>query len=674
MASYNIKDSVKQQRTPTRICQGLALRKKNVREKSAAAPHHSLETIRYEYRNLATHTPQEMTDLSAQVGAPEGFYSPLFDRQIRLLTLSPALRQSDPIVCNLHVVSLEGEKPIYEAISYVWGDPKVTVPIEVSNRPFQVTANLATALRRFRNVGGRRILWVDAICIDQSNDQERGHQVGLMGHLYSRARRVLVWLGEDDHPRLRAEWGMATIRAIAAISEKERIPDPKDFGVDASISDCKASVENLLSRPWWTRAWTVQESTLAQDHFFCCGQASCSGPELRDATARLVRDTNDQWRPDFNLEICLVEAFRTTTSVDKFKDTGRNLLFLILFHSSRASTLMHDKVYAFFGLSRTFTEEYAALIDYTKPYQVVFEQLMIAMIRRDGWLDALGTVPMGMEELRNDQCHGETQTLYKKPSWSPSWGVTRDRSESKALALRVSRKRKYQACAKTRASIDIKPFKIDMDSSTSLLGRMIVTSGIVIDVIEEVGEVNRAGLPHSAEFNNTVIMWGRMMDSHKLSMQRYNNSDFFWEEMFEDMCRYMSDLTTFQDALGYISELHKQTFEDWWRWKTAVEGKEYIFDAWSSSFGLRFFISKTRFLGLAPAGAKAGDKVCILLGGRKPFVLREEEIGYTDSKGDTKPFHRLLGSAYVSGLMRGEAFQRGSGQTGPRPLQTFWIW
>ena len=101
-------------------------------------------------------------------------------------------------------------------------------------------------------------------------------------------------------------------------------------------------------------------------------------------------------------------------------------------------------------------------------------------------------------------------------------------------------------------------------------------------------------------------------------------------------------------------------------------GKEYIFDAWSSSFGLRFFISKEGFMGLAPAGAKAGDKVCILLGGRKPFVLREEVIDYADSKGGTEPFHQLLGNAYVSGLMRGEAFQHGSGKT--RPHQTFWIW
>jgi hypothetical protein len=94
---------------------------------------------------------------------------------------------------------LSDTQPIYEALSYAWGDAKVTSPIFLESCPFQATVNLVSALRHLRHEDNTRTLWVDAICIDQSNIQERGHQVAFMAKIYSMAECDILWLGDDPH-------------------------------------------------------------------------------------------------------------------------------------------------------------------------------------------------------------------------------------------------------------------------------------------------------------------------------------------------------------------------------------------------------------------------------------------------------------------------------------------
>ena len=84
----------------------------------------------------------------------------------------------------------------YEALSYVWGDPNVTRPISCGSTQLNVTVNLFAALLAVRSCSYPRLLWVDAICIDQKNIKERDQQVRIMGDIYSQAKQVLIWLGE----------------------------------------------------------------------------------------------------------------------------------------------------------------------------------------------------------------------------------------------------------------------------------------------------------------------------------------------------------------------------------------------------------------------------------------------------------------------------------------------
>ncbi|KAK3390618.1 heterokaryon incompatibility protein-domain-containing protein [Podospora didyma] len=114
-------------------------------------------------------------------------YTPLSasDREIRLLLLD-AGSDDDVLRCNLDV-----------ALSYAWGSRSDRVDIELNGEPFSITRNLHAALKRLRYRDKTRTLWVDAVCIDQADNNEKAVQVALMSDIYSRTARCLIWLGEE---------------------------------------------------------------------------------------------------------------------------------------------------------------------------------------------------------------------------------------------------------------------------------------------------------------------------------------------------------------------------------------------------------------------------------------------------------------------------------------------
>ncbi len=129
-------------------------------------------------------------------------YEPLPDDQsIRFLILEPGQR-SEPLKGILRVVDISSlEMGNYETLSYVWGtgvgDDQISIDCGGIERAVRITPNLYEALKRLRHPNRKRSLWVDQICIDQENFQERNHQVRFMNLLYKNAGHVIVWLGPD---------------------------------------------------------------------------------------------------------------------------------------------------------------------------------------------------------------------------------------------------------------------------------------------------------------------------------------------------------------------------------------------------------------------------------------------------------------------------------------------
>ncbi|KAI7284925.1 hypothetical protein KC345_g2036 [Hortaea werneckii] len=120
--------------------------------------------------------------------------------QIRLLTIFPAIDPWEiPVKCSLSHANLRKEpKPNYETISYTWGTSKERKTITLDDRPLNVPVSADRAIRRMRLRDQSRVLWIDAICINQDDINEKNHQVEIMAEIYSNTSQGLIWLGEAD--------------------------------------------------------------------------------------------------------------------------------------------------------------------------------------------------------------------------------------------------------------------------------------------------------------------------------------------------------------------------------------------------------------------------------------------------------------------------------------------
>ena len=121
------------------------------------------------------------------------------DRSFRVLELLPAEKLGAQLICCIKEVDLDGYENKYEALSYVWGIPTPVQKLRSDcGQTFQITPNCASALRHLRLKSEIRTLWLDSICINQSSNDEKAHQIAMMSDIYKNAREVLVWLGEGD--------------------------------------------------------------------------------------------------------------------------------------------------------------------------------------------------------------------------------------------------------------------------------------------------------------------------------------------------------------------------------------------------------------------------------------------------------------------------------------------
>jgi hypothetical protein len=231
--------------------------------------------------------------------------------EIRLISI---LSTTPRICCEFKVVSLE-EKPVFGALSYMWGDATIKEAIDVGGRALPVTQNLAQALRDvythwsnndYNSSGRTQWLWTDALCIDQDNTREKDHQVPLMEVIYPSAYIVFAWQGVEDEV---TRGGIQSIELVAQeISDlpcyneileatrngyvqshrRDCIPSAKDlrlnwermYTISAQQKKIFEHIEDLLSLPYWTRVWIFQEIVLADKMVIISGANMTSWRKL----------------------------------------------------------------------------------------------------------------------------------------------------------------------------------------------------------------------------------------------------------------------------------------------------------------------------------------------------------------------------------------------------------
>jgi hypothetical protein len=185
------------------------------------------------------------------------YNSLLQDGYFRTLILQPG-RDDEPLRCRLETSLIR--ETAFEAISYVWGSNVKDHEIICDGYMIPITINLWTVLRHFRK-DTPRVLWADSICINQEDLKEKSYQVGMMGHIFRSAVRVLIFLGTDDaghgaHVRSLLVDRSTYIKDVLAHFDTYQncFPFPAD---DAPIL-CDTRWESLnymLQQSWFKRGW-----------------------------------------------------------------------------------------------------------------------------------------------------------------------------------------------------------------------------------------------------------------------------------------------------------------------------------------------------------------------------------------------------------------------------------
>lgn len=248
----------------------------------------------------------EENEPEAPIGSTQGdgsyYYSPLDaeKNEIRVLVLHHADNFTDPVIADLKTHSLDDESytTIYQALSYTWGPPVFTGSIKLNGYTFPVTENLEMALRFMR---GKRqgpygavwgapnaptYWWIDQICINQSDVEEKNQQISLMRRIYKLASAVSVWLGEEAEDSSTAMDLLNKLGSPPINAPGEKAIHYPSFAED-EIQQHWRALDALFRRPWFQRAWIRQEVVLSNFVIFNCGAQSLPMDALGPALTSL---------------------------------------------------------------------------------------------------------------------------------------------------------------------------------------------------------------------------------------------------------------------------------------------------------------------------------------------------------------------------------------------------
>ncbi|KAK4893648.1 hypothetical protein LTR27_008117 [Elasticomyces elasticus] len=206
-------------------------------------------------------------------------YEPLASdvASVRLVTLDPP-GTSQQLCLHLQNYRLE-PSTIYTALSYEWGPPEPSQEVVVDGVTFIVRRNLWICLKELKQSGrATKPIFIDAICIDQCNIPERNSQVQLMSDIYRGAKEVLVWLGPAAG-KSDVLFDICNADDTLWTTESNSIAGHDFVGINTfELAD---SLDELLSRSYWSRLWIIQEMYFAQSLIFCCGSRRMTLPTLR---------------------------------------------------------------------------------------------------------------------------------------------------------------------------------------------------------------------------------------------------------------------------------------------------------------------------------------------------------------------------------------------------------
>ncbi|KAF9777760.1 hypothetical protein IL306_004328 [Fusarium sp. DS 682] len=486
------------------------------------------------------------------------------------------------------------------------------------------------------------VLWVDAICINQRDNQEKSQQVQLLPLIFQRSECTYAFLGKDP------QQDAAVVMLLQVLVHQQLIDDenmtwpkklpkcPKDWketGIAPRDHPVWAGLIELLNHAWFRRVWIVQEAVASPIVKFVCDKYIIRWEDMAQALWYLVKDgvlSHDV--------LDALQPFRILNDLRAWdeRQTRWSILLLLEVFRGLQSTLKRDRYYALLGIACD-----GNLPDFEPDYTSPFEDVVISFAR------ALVSQGMGIQLLHRA---GISTQPDRFPSWIPDWTVQRPPSLNESLSRGVQ----YNACGsdknvrvecRNKDELLVTGYNIDKIAQITKSANTIDSWRQYFAEIDNMVDslhcsstlkgfykwkVPVAGSNHGKSANSDYL---NLLDSYKAFQKfmkkmkwkkGYKLTDIFDSPPPEDLETAREDNLT-QRSRSY-AELLIGSLEGW-----------------------RFAITENNRCGIVPPNAQVGDDVLILGGGKVPFLFRESS--------ERERAYQLVGECYVEGIMQGEEIE-----------------
>ncbi|KAH8629501.1 hypothetical protein IG631_16758 [Alternaria alternata] len=612
--------------------------------------------------------------------------------QIRLLT-TKCIDGSVEIEIDQYTLT---EDLDYDAVSYVWGRAPASVTVKCNGRPLVVTSTaleMLHYLHRYQIDTTTRKIWIDAICINQTDEEEKGTQIPLMREIYSRARTVVVWMGHSTPETDIFFTEFQKMRVKLKTWKAKYDADPDCPNPDREERPCQeeafwSGLSRLLSNEWFRRLWTYQEIVLASTATLLCGGLWADFDEFLNFLMDGASGSLYFWYTSAAAFSKNIPEFSTCNAIRFYRDWSAGSGGVTEIHTRNVGSELYqlrercvkepiDRVWAIVGLLEgEIRGRLSSKVDYSAQGRDEYWKTWIMFAK------ALMNEPGGMGILQIPP------TREPKPPHLPSWCP--NLSGRSACKMVIDGRWNHpidergpnigwaffeendgeRSSARRGAIVNHKKKLV----STVMHDNVLCVRGYVVDTIEEVVEhenpLDMAYNDYEPDSEEHMALYDVAVDRHLRSLDL---ARCVFHGKSEGVTGIPEDfiLSFFLDGRynERVKDAHREVlpkFKTWhsdstyYRWDEAQ-----CYAQFRNLCGHTFFSTKGGRIGYAYPGCRPGDQIAVFYGGEPLYVLRNvhNKGVEDDATGGASDHVQYLGAAFIPHLM--EQHQRDAAHIGP---------
>lgn len=650
----------------------------------------------------------------------------LSDRHIRLLELYPQpstqttrnhAKDNSELCCRAYQASLDdlstAGPPLFAALSYVCGDQTPTERIRCGTESIAIPQNVHDALLHLRFPDRSRLLWVDNLCINQGDDREKSHQVGMLHKIYAQAH-VVSWLGPEEDEQ--DAHGISFFLPLMARfwTTEIRSPDPNPDAIneiDGSIKAFKKyfadhrsglpelslqALEKVYTAAYFTRVWTAQEIILGKSNVCQLGNLTISLAVIAASAMviRYCRELSSTQPSEFFLST-VEDIFRRYVRPGlnkrwKFDGSVFQDLDLVIAMSVKHCSDAKDYVY---GLASLFENPDAQPVDYALSASEVFADFIVRCLPN---IDLMHIQPYLWTIASCDKC----SCPLDAPSWCPDWSRVSQREHYEPYRSLVyqdadweaSGRRQMTFARQSKFTVFLKGIVISRIADCSPVLRYLldlVSKDLVSKRYDDNRDVALIWLEQGTSIYHFLEQIGIQSGPdhqeevlsifHRVLM--FGQEDFPYHGWLSENMSLLHDQvdhrTWIREILApvYLARVDPELFEAAeLEIDPRISQDDYESIEVCVRHALQTLVRGTRLidtddcqLGTGPPHTQAGDLVCVIYGSAVPHVLRPvpNNAHFILTSEDREPGslyngkYTLVGECHVPELMYGEGLEMG---------------